>query len=202
MVGPGEIQRFAAFDPAENYLDKFCADASESKIEITFKVDDQDIKNIATINQSKKEIKSALGHYKILYSSGSIIDEVENWKLGELAENQELVYCIVNNVLVPPSLNSRELIYLNFLNYYELLSIVIQKAIDLELLPLDTRLSQKYVYFSPYRGGDTLFQVSLAGESYYNLLNQYTLHKRDGSMKCLPRLKDTKTIGMQMKKLS
>jgi putative ATP-dependent endonuclease of OLD family len=60
------------------------------------------------------------------------------------------------------------------LNYYELLSIVIQKAIDLELLPLDTRLSPKYVYFSPYRGGDPLLQVSLAGESYYNLLSNYS----------------------------
>ncbi len=173
-IGAAEIQRLASFDPPENHLDKFTADASESKIEITFKVDAQDIKNIATINQSKKQIKSALGHYKILYLSAPIIDEVENWKLGELAENQELVYCIVNNVLVQPSLNSRELIYLKFLNYYELLSIVIQRAIDLDLLPLDTRLSQKYVYFSPYRGGDTLFQVSLAGESYYNLLSNYS----------------------------
>jgi predicted ATP-binding protein involved in virulence len=68
-------------------------------------------------------------------------------------------------------LNSRELIYLNFLTTYELLSIVIQKAIDLDLLPLDTRLSPKYVYFSPYRGGAPLLQVSLAGESYYNLLS-------------------------------
>ncbi len=60
------------------------------------------------------------------------------------------------------------------MNAYELLSIVIQKPIDLELLSLDTRLSPKYVYFSPYRGEDTLFQVSLAGESYYNLLSNYS----------------------------
>ncbi|MEG4025494.1 AAA family ATPase [Microcoleus sp. S13C4] len=173
-IGVGEIQRLASFDPAENHLDKFSADASESQIEITFKVDAQDIKNIATINQYKKQIKLALGHYRILYLSGSIIDEVENWKLGELAENQELVYCIVNNVLEEPFLNSRELIYLKFLNYYELFSILIQKAIDLEFLPLDTRFSPKYVYFSPYRGGDTLFQVSLAGENYYNLLSNYS----------------------------
>jgi putative ATP-dependent endonuclease of OLD family len=173
-IGGGEIRLVAAFDPAENHLDKFSANTSESKIEITFKVDAQDIKNIATINQYKKEIKSALGHYNILSSSGSMIDEVENWKVGELAENQELVYCIVNNVLVQPSLNSRELIYLKFLNYYELLSIVIQKAIDLYDLPLDTRLSPKYVYFSPYRGGDPLLQVSLGGDSYYNLLSNYS----------------------------
>jgi predicted ATPase len=173
-IGAAEIQRLALFYPAENHLDKFSADASESKIEITFQVDAQDIKNIATINQYKKEIKSAFGHYKIQYLSPPIRDEVENLKLGELAENQELVYCIVNNVLVQPSLNSPELIYLKFLNYYELFSIVIQKAIDWELLPLDTRLSPKYVYFSPYRGGDTLFQVTLAGESYYNLLSNYS----------------------------
>ncbi len=173
-IGAAEIQRLALFDPAENHLDKFSADASESKIEITFKVDVQDIKNIATINQYKKEIKSALAQYRNQYLSAPIIDEVENWKLGELAESLKLVYCIVNNVLVQPSLNSPELIYLKFLNYYELFSIVIQKAIDLDLLPLDTRLSPKYVYFSPYRGGDTLFQVSLAGESYYNLLSNYS----------------------------
>jgi predicted ATP-dependent endonuclease of OLD family len=171
VIGAAEIQRVASFDPPENYLDKFTADVSESQIEITFKVDAQDIKNIATINQYKTEIKSASGHYKIQYLSDPM-DEIENGKLGELVENQELVYCIVNNVLVPPSLNSRELIYLKFLNYYELLSIVIQKAIDLYDLPLDTRLSPKYVYFSPYRGGDPLLQVSLAGESYYNLLNK------------------------------
>lgn len=175
VTGVGEIQLVAAFDPAENHLDKFSANASESQIKITFKVDAQDIKNIATINQYKKQIKSAFDSYKILYFSAPTIDEVENWKLGKLAENQELVYCIVNNVLVQEALNSPELIYLQFLNYYELLSIVIQKAIDLELLPLDTRLSPKYVYFSPYRGGDTLFQVSLAGESYYKLLNNYSL---------------------------
>lgn len=170
-IGAREIRLVPSFDPAENHLDKFSADPSESKIEITFKVDAQDIKNIATINQYKKQIKSALADYKIQYLSPPIIDEVENWKLSELAENQELVYCIVNNELVQRSLNSRELIYLNFLNYYELLSIVIQKAIDLKLLPPDTRLSPKYVYFSPYRGGDPLLQVSLAGESYYNLLS-------------------------------
>ncbi|MEG4349515.1 AAA family ATPase [Microcoleus sp. LAD1_D3] len=60
------------------------------------------------------------------------------------------------------------------MNYYELLSIVIQKAIDLELLPLDTRLSPKYVYFSPYRGGDPLLQVTLGGGSYYSLLSNYS----------------------------
>ena len=87
-IGAAEIQRLALFDPAENHLDKFSADASESKIEITFKVDAQDIKNIATINQYKTEIKSAFGHYKTQYLSDPI-DEVENWKLGELAENQE-----------------------------------------------------------------------------------------------------------------
>ena len=170
-IGAREIRLVPSFDPAENHLDKFSADPSESKIEISFKVDAQDIKNIATINQYKTEIKSALGDYKIQDLSPPIIDEVENWKLGELAENQELVYCIVNNVLVQPSLNSRELIYLKFLNYYELFSIVIQKAIDLYDLPPDTRLSPKYVYFSPYRGGDPLLQVTLAGESYYNLLS-------------------------------
>ncbi|MEG5001532.1 AAA family ATPase [Microcoleus sp. B4-D4] len=170
-IGAREIRLVPSFDPAENHLDKFSADPSESKIEISFKVDAQDIKNIATINQYKTEIKSVLGNYKIQDLSPPIIDEVENWKLGELAENQELVYCIVNNLLVQPSLNSRELIYLKFLNYYELFSIVIQKAIDLQLLPPDTRLSPKYVYFSPYRGGDPLLQVTLAGESYYNLLS-------------------------------
>jgi predicted ATP-dependent endonuclease of OLD family len=174
-IGAAEIQQLFSFEPPENHLDKFTADVSESQIKITFKVDAQDIKNIATINQYKKEIKSAFGLYKIPhYLSDPIINKLENWKLGELAENQELVYCIVNYVLVQPSLNSRELIYLNFLNYYELLSILIQKAIDLDLLPLDTRLSPKYVYFSPYRGGDPLLQVSLAGESYYNLLNNYS----------------------------
>jgi predicted ATP-dependent endonuclease of OLD family len=174
-IGAPGIQRFASFDPPENHLDKFTADLSESKIEITFQVDAQDIKNIATINQYKTQIKSALERYKILYLSAPIIDEIENLQLGELAENQELVYCIVNNVLVQQSLNPRELIYLKFLNYYELLSIVIQRDIDLDLLHFDTPLSPKYVYFSPYRGGDTLFQVSLAGESYYKLLNNYSL---------------------------
>ncbi|MEG4419789.1 AAA family ATPase [Microcoleus sp. LAD1_D5] len=87
-IGAGEIRLVPSFDPAENHLDKFSADPSESKIEITFKVDAQDIKNIATINQYKTEIKSALGHYTILYPSDSIIYEVEKWKLGELAENQ------------------------------------------------------------------------------------------------------------------
>jgi len=174
VTGVGEIQLLPSFEPAQNYLDKFSAYPSDSKIEITFKVDAQDIKNIATINQYKKQIKSAFDYYKVLYFSAPTIDELENWKLGELAENQEFVYCIVNNELVQQSLNPRELIYLNFLNTYELLSIVIQKAIDLDLLPLDTRLSPKYVYFSPYRGGDTLFQVSLAGESYYNLLSNYS----------------------------
>ncbi|MEG4586124.1 AAA family ATPase [Microcoleus sp. MOSTC5] len=169
-IGAREIRLVPSFDPAENHLDKFSADPSESKIEISFKVDAQDIKNIATINQYKKQIKSALGDYNIQYLSDPI-DEVEKWKLGELAENQELVYCIVNNVLVQPPLNSRELIYLKFLNYYELLSKFIQKAIDLKPLPPDTRLSPKYVYFSPYRGGDPLLQVTLAGESYYNLLS-------------------------------
>lgn len=173
-IGGGEFRLVPSFDPAENHLDKFSADASESKIEVTFKVDAQDIKNIATINQYKKQIKSAFGHYKIQNLSAPIMDEVENWKLGDLAENQELVYCIVNNVLVQPSLNSRELIFLKFLNNYELLSIVIQKAIDLQLLPLDNRLSPKYVYFSPYRGGDPLLQVTLGGESYYNLLSNYS----------------------------
>jgi putative ATP-dependent endonuclease of OLD family len=177
--GAAQIRLVPSFDPAENHLDKFSADASESKIEITFKVDAQDIKNIATIHQYKTEIKSAFGHYQIQYLSPPylstpIIDEVENWKLGELAENQKLVYRIANNLLEKPPLNSPALIYLKFLNYYELFSIVIQKAIDLQLLPLDTRLSPKYVYFSPYRGGDTLFQVSLAGENYYNLLSNYS----------------------------
>ena len=171
VTGVGEIQLLPSFEPAQNYLDKFSAYPSDSKIEITFKVDAQDIKNIATINQYKKQIKSALGDYNIQYLSAPIIDEVENWKLGELAENQELVYCIVNYVLVQPSLNSPELIYLKFLNSYELLSKFIQKAIDLKPLPPDTRLSPKYVYFSPYRGGDPLLQVTLAGESYYNLLS-------------------------------
>jgi len=174
-IGAAQIlQASGSSEPVENHLDKFSADASESKIEITFKVDAQDIKNIATINQYKKEITSASDHYKIYYLSDLNFYNFENWQLGELAENQELVYCIVNNVLVYPPLNSRELIYLKFLNYYELLSIVIQKAIDLKLLPPDTRLSPKYVYFSPYRGGDTLFQVSLAGENYYTLLSNYS----------------------------
>ena len=57
-IGAAEIQRLALFDPAENHLDKFSADASESKIEITFKVDAQDIKNIATINKVAAAIHS------------------------------------------------------------------------------------------------------------------------------------------------
>ena len=50
-IGVEEIQQLFSFEPPDNHLDKFSADPSESKIEITFQVDAQDIKNIATINQ-------------------------------------------------------------------------------------------------------------------------------------------------------
>jgi predicted ATP-dependent endonuclease of OLD family len=54
VTGVGEIQLLPAFEPAQDYLDKFSAYPSDSKIEITFKVDAQDIKNIATINIKNK----------------------------------------------------------------------------------------------------------------------------------------------------
>lgn len=169
-----DIQQYSPFEQINNELEKFIEDYSDSQILLNIKIENKDIENVIILRNNQEELKRALSYYRSPHWS-SLLEEVNQWDLSYLSPNQEFKYCIQNNSLINLQAGSSESIYYRFLNLFQLVLIAAKKAVDLNLISTDVKLSPRYVYFSPYRGvNQQNLQANLSSENYYDLLANYS----------------------------
>lgn len=166
------IRESSGLEQIDKLLEKFIGDVTESRIEITIKVDQQDIDNIRNLKKYSKELKKVLkSSYSRERSSFRELTELLE-RLSDLAPeiidlNQKLTFSITNNQLDELDVHRLEYDYLTYLNSLELCLILAKDIRNVELSPI-------YLYFSPYRAENTLDnQVNLASNNFYKLLPEF-----------------------------
>ncbi len=150
-------------------LEKFTGEEGDSIINIQLQITKQDIENVRIWIENKHEFQSILDSFynKPFANFETFLFMKSEYKL-EL--DKEINFKIKNNELIPPDSKSCEFVYLQYLNHFEFFFILSkQKVIK------DINLEYIYLYFSPYRGGETQdkFQANLSSDDIYKLIRDY-----------------------------
>ena len=153
------------FKPINRFLEKYLNNEQENSIiDITFTISEEDINNIRVIKDSKERLENILTEYRNKPMNN--LNFVTVWNTDLLSEGLELTYKIYNYNLHPPSPNSPERIFLEYLNYYEFLNILALKA--------GFKLTSLFLYFPPYRIlTQAELSTNLSEKDLYGLLFQY-----------------------------
>jgi predicted ATP-dependent endonuclease of OLD family len=132
------------FSPLNKHLEKFIGnEASDSRLEITFTVGENDIQNIESLKTHKTSLETILLNN---YTNPPItnLDTIENIDLEILKQDQELTYIVSNGNVDRPPPESSEGYFISYLYYLELFNIL---ARNLETI----KINPTHLYFSPYR---------------------------------------------------
>jgi len=158
------------FYPINNFLEKYFGNNQRNPvIEITFTLSKEDVDNIRLLKDNKERLENILNGYRNKPQNN--LDFINSWNLDlfsqGMSEDIGLTYKIHNYSLKTPT-DEVERIFLQYLNYYELLNILTTKTKDFSLNPL-------FLYFPPYRIlTQTNLIANLSGQNFYDLLLRYT----------------------------
>jgi len=156
-----QITPFNIFGNINHVLDKFYGDYSDSEIIFEFIVKKEDIANIEEIIKHISILENKIKEYR---SYPNIFSQIRQWNEHSLQENDSIVYLIKNNQLLDYQTTSNKRIFYEYLNYFELLLILIK---DINEITINTN----YLYFSPYRsGGSYNLQANLSSSNFYRAL--------------------------------
>ncbi|SDK79227.1 Predicted ATP-dependent endonuclease of the OLD family, contains P-loop ATPase and TOPRIM domains [Salinimicrobium catena] len=162
-----DIQPAFSFSNVGYSLDKFYGDDSDSEIIFQFLIQKEDIQNIQTIQSNIGKLEAELLKYRFGQNQKHYLDSVKNWKTGSLKENDILTYNIKNNQL-NSNLTEEERTFLQYLNCFELLLILIRD------IP-EVKLNTNYLFFSPYRGANLQnLQANLSAQNFYGILKSHS----------------------------
>jgi predicted ATP-dependent endonuclease of OLD family len=155
-----DIQQVNTFGNLNSILEKFYGDQSNSYINITFVVKEEDINNIKNILQNIDKYENEADNYR---NPLNYFNQIKQWNIDLLFENQELSYEINNNNLQNPN-QPAERLFLQYLNYFDWLMIFARNIPSVSLAP-------NYIYFSPYRGANLQnLQANLSGQNFYQVM--------------------------------
>lgn len=153
-----------AFYDIHQALDKFYGDASGSEIIIDFIVKKEDIENIGEIVSKIVYLKQSLSTYRNGNDFSFQIEKIVAWNNTILVEDEIISYKIVNCEIINQSESSKHKLFLEYLNCFEFLLILIR---DISSINLHTN----YLYFSPYRGANLQnLQANLSNQNFYQVL--------------------------------
>ncbi|NLT01207.1 MAG: AAA family ATPase [Acholeplasmataceae bacterium] len=159
-----QISRNQAFNNIQQVLEKFYGDTSDSEITIDFIIKKEDIENIGEIVQKVELLKTKLTDYRNANDFNSQIQQIEKWDNNLLAEDEILTYEIINYKISNRNESPKHQLFLQYLNYFEFLLILIREIPSIYL-------HTNYLYFSPYRGANMQnLQANLSNQNFYQVL--------------------------------
>ena len=159
-----QILRNQAFRNIQQFLEKFYGDTSESEITIDFVVKKEDIKNIEEIVDRVEDLKNKLADYRNGRDYNGQLQQIQNWNKDILVEDDIISFKINNHNLSNSSETPKHQLFLQYLNYFEFLLILIREIPSI-------KLHTNYLYFSPYRGANMQnLQANLSNQNFYQVL--------------------------------
>lgn len=159
-----QISQSEAFYNIQQVLDKFYGDLTDSEIVIEFIVKKEDIENIGEIANKIIDIKHKLSNYRNGSDYTYYIDRISAWNNSILVEDEVISYKIINYQITNQRESTKHELFLEYLNYFEFLLILIRE------IP-SVNLHTNYLYFSPYRGANLQnLQANLSNQNFYQVL--------------------------------
>lgn len=159
-----EISRNQAFRNIQQVLDKFYGDTSDSEITIHFIVKQEDIDNISEVVRKISDLKDKLTDYRNAQNYDNQMRQIEAWDSSIFSVDEILTYKIVNHRLTNQSETPKHNLFLQYLNQFEFLLILIREIPTI-------KLHTNYLYFSPYRGANLQnLQANLSSQNFYQVL--------------------------------
>ncbi|MDI3526684.1 MAG: hypothetical protein PWR03_867 [Tenuifilum sp.] len=159
-----QIQRNQAFRNIQQFLEKFYGDTSDSEITIDFVVKKEDIKNIEEIVDRVEDLKTKLADYRNGRDYNGQLQQIQNWDKDILVEDEIISFKINNHNLSNSSETPKHQLFIQYLNYFEFLLILIREIPTI-------KLHTNYLYFSPYRGANMQnLQANLSNQNFYQVL--------------------------------
>jgi predicted ATP-dependent endonuclease of OLD family len=161
-----QIERNNAFSNIQQFLEKFYGDDSDSEITIDFVVKKEDINNIAEIVDKVEVLKAKLADYRNGRNYNSHFQQIQSWNKDILVEDEIISFKIKNYNLSNPSETPKHQLFIQYLNYFEFLLILIREIPTI-------KLHTNYLYFSPYRGANMQnLQANLSNQNFYKVLQE------------------------------
>lgn len=154
------IYKYNTYADINQLLDKYYDNTNESHIKFDFKIDKNDIDNIRSIQKNVQLIEEQILQYKYI-EQRNILEKIKDWESSSslLKQDDILSYEINNNVLITPT-NNKAVVFLEYLNLFELLLILLKGA--------KVDLSTNFTFFSPFRGMEIDdMKVSLPNFNYF-----------------------------------
>lgn len=159
-----QIQRNQAFRNIQQFLEKFYGDTSDSEITIDFVVKKEDIKNIEEIVKRVEDLKTKLADYRNGRDYNSQLQQIQNWNKDILVEDEIISFKINNHNLSNSTETPKHQLFIQYLNYFEFLLILIREIPTI-------KLHTNYLYFSPYRGANMQnLHANLSNQNFYQVL--------------------------------
>ncbi len=156
-----QITNFNPFGNINQVLDKFYGDSSDSEIIFEFVVKKEDITNIDEIIRNISILEDKIREYR---NYPNVFPQIRRWNEHSLQENEIIAYSIKNNQLLGYQETSNKRIFYEYLNYFELLLILIREINEINI-------NTNYLYFSPYRGANLQnLQANLSSQNFYQVL--------------------------------
>lgn len=162
------------------YLDKHDRRKSEpQEIKIGFLIQEEDVRNIQVILDSKDELTSLeKGTFGSSHLQNNFLNAIQGYDVGNI-KNKEVEFTVKDNsVSTPKPLDESEAksydIILRYFNNFELFSLLVQEynaTLQDKKIP---RLYPPLIYFSPYRIPQLQHLVTrLAGSDLFTLVQAY-----------------------------
>ena len=175
-----QLEKPGVFENPGDYLDKHDRRKSEpQEIKIGFLIQEEDVKNIQVILDSKDELTSLEKEtFGSSHLQNNFLNAVQGYDMGNI-KNKEVEFTVKDNsVSALKPLDASEAksydIILGYFNNFELFSLLVQEynatLQDKKIL----RLYPPLIYFSPYRIPQLQHLVTrLAGSDLFNLIQAY-----------------------------
>jgi AAA15 family ATPase/GTPase len=174
------LEKPGVFENPGAYLDKHDRRKSEpQEIKIGFLIQEEDVRNIQVILDSKDELTSLEKEtFGSSHLQNNFLNAVQGYDMGNI-KNKEVEFTVKDNsVSAPKPLDVSEAksydIILRYFNNFELFSLLVQEynaTLQDKKIP---RLYPPLIYFSPYRIPQLQHLVTrLAGSDLFNLMQAY-----------------------------
>lgn len=161
-----DIQRESVFHPINIFLEKYIGnEQTDSLLEITFEIGNKDIANIKFLKEHKETFNDTLKTYRNKPLKN--LDFLDSWNLESLAEGSKVTYKIKNHNIAAIQAGLSQTFF-EYLNYYELFTILVTKIKGLKLNPI-------FLYYPPYRMvSQDDFIANLSQDNFHELLLLYS----------------------------
>ena len=174
------LEKPGVYENPGAYLDKHDRRKSEpQEIKIGFLIQEEDVRNIRVILDSKDELTSLeKGTFGSPHLQNNFLNAIQGYDVGNI-KNKEVEFTVKDNsVSTPKPLDESEAksydIILRYFNNFELFSLLVQEynaTLQDKKIP---RLYPPLIYFSPYRIPQLQHLVTrLAGSDLFNLMQAY-----------------------------